>query len=99
MSEARSAYGLVSQEPVLFDYSIEENIAYGDYASSPSHYDVVDAAKQANIHDFVISLPLVRLYFLIQLESAVSHPFKHHLSIYHNVIAPFLSNVYITSIP
>ncbi|CAB3261602.1 unnamed protein product [Arctia plantaginis] len=58
MSEVRSSFGLVSQEPVLFDYSIEENIAYGDYVRSPSHYDVVEAAKLANIHDFVISLPL-----------------------------------------
>ncbi|XP_022813968.1 multidrug resistance protein 1B-like [Spodoptera litura] len=57
MSDARACFGLVSQEPVLFDYSIEENIAYGDYMRSPTHQEVIDAAKQANIHNFIISLP------------------------------------------
>lgn len=61
LSEARSGFGLVSQEPVLFDYSIAENIAYGDYARSPSQQEVVEAAKQANIHNFIVSLPQVRL--------------------------------------
>ncbi|XP_075977925.1 ATP-dependent translocase ABCB1-like [Anticarsia gemmatalis] len=58
LSEARGAFGLVSQEPTLFDYSIEDNIKYGDNSRSPSHQEVVEAAKQANIHDFIVSLPL-----------------------------------------
>ncbi|KAJ8731260.1 hypothetical protein PYW07_004424 [Mythimna separata] len=56
-SEVRACYGLVSQEPVLFDYSIGENIAYGDYARRPPQHEVVEAAKQANIHSFIVSLP------------------------------------------
>ncbi|KAF9421163.1 hypothetical protein HW555_002875 [Spodoptera exigua] len=57
LSEARACFGLVSQEPVLFDYSIAENIAYGDYMRSPTHEEVIHAAKQANIHNFIVSLP------------------------------------------
>ncbi|CAH0585608.1 unnamed protein product [Chrysodeixis includens] len=57
VAEARAGFGLVSQEPVLFDYSIAENIAYGDNDRSPTHQEVVDAAKQANIHSFIVSLP------------------------------------------
>ncbi|XP_063892019.1 ATP-dependent translocase ABCB1 isoform X1 [Helicoverpa armigera] len=57
LSEARSGFGLVSQEPVLFDYSIAENIAYGDYERGPTHEEIVQAAKQANIHNFIVSLP------------------------------------------
>lgn len=60
VAEARSGFGLVSQEPVLFDYSIGENIAYGDNARTPAHHEVVDAAKQANIHNFIVSLPQVK---------------------------------------
>ena len=48
---------VVSQEPVLFDCSIEENITYG--LVNVDHDDVVAAAKAANIHDFICSLPEV----------------------------------------
>lgn len=48
---------IVNQEPVLFSVSVGENIAYGlpdDYVSKD---DVIKAAKAANAHDFIISLP------------------------------------------
>ncbi|XP_026745709.1 multidrug resistance protein 1B-like isoform X2 [Trichoplusia ni] len=57
VSEARAGFGLVSQEPVLFDYSIAENIAYGANDGPPTHQQIVDAAQQANIHNFIVSLP------------------------------------------
>ena len=47
------------QEPVLFSVSVGENIAYGlpdDYVSKD---DVIKAAKAANAHEFIISLPQV----------------------------------------
>lgn len=53
----RSQLGLVSQEPVLFDYSIQENIAYGDNQRKVDMSEIIQAAKDANIHNFITSLP------------------------------------------
>ncbi|CDP02333.1 unnamed protein product [Coffea canephora] len=47
---------IVSQEPVLFNCSIEENIAYG-FDGKASSTDIENAAKMANAHDFVASFP------------------------------------------
>ena len=57
MSWLRSQLGLVSQEPVLFDYSIRENIQYGDNSREVSMDEIVVAAKNANIHNFIMDLP------------------------------------------
>jgi len=51
----RNHIGLVSQEPVLFACSIKENIAYG--SPDASMEQIVEAAKMANAHDFVMSFP------------------------------------------
>ncbi|PSS33120.1 ABC transporter B family member 28 like [Actinidia chinensis var. chinensis] len=56
-SEWARVVSIVNQEPVLFSLSVGENIAYGlpdDYVSKE---DVIKAAKAANAHDFIISLP------------------------------------------
>ncbi|OXB55066.1 hypothetical protein ASZ78_012086, partial [Callipepla squamata] len=53
----RSRLGLVSQEPVLFDCSIAENIQYGDNSRIVSQEEVEAAAKAANIHAFIDKLP------------------------------------------
>ncbi|XP_041322342.1 ATP-dependent translocase ABCB1 isoform X2 [Pyrgilauda ruficollis] len=53
----RAQIGIVSQEPILFDFTIAENIAYGDNSRQVSHEEIVSAAKQANIHSFIDSLP------------------------------------------
>ncbi|KAI6700462.1 hypothetical protein NL676_014786 [Syzygium grande] len=47
---------IVSQEPVLFNCSIEENIAYG-LNGRASFSDIENAAKMANAHDFIESFP------------------------------------------
>ncbi|XP_060173409.1 ABC transporter B family member 27-like isoform X2 [Lycium barbarum] len=47
---------IVSQEPVLFNCSIEENIAYG-FDGKARSTDIENAAKMANAHDFVESFP------------------------------------------
>ncbi|XVF77627.1 hypothetical protein PTKIN_Ptkin14bG0061400 [Pterospermum kingtungense] len=51
----RSQMGLVSQEPVLFATSIKENILFGKEGASMD--DVINAAKAANAHDFIVKLP------------------------------------------
>ncbi|XP_049904157.1 bile salt export pump [Epinephelus moara] len=53
----RSQIGIVSQEPVLFDCSIAENIQYGNNTCSISMEEIVEAAKKAYLHDFVMTLP------------------------------------------
>ncbi|ELW48095.1 Multidrug resistance protein 1 [Tupaia chinensis] len=53
----RAQLGIVSQEPILFDCSIAENIAYGDNSRFVSQEEIVKAAKEANIHSFIDSLP------------------------------------------
>lgn len=53
----RSQLGLVSQEPTLLSYTIGDNIRYGDNARFVPMDEVVEAARTANIHDFIMSLP------------------------------------------
>uniref|UniRef100_A0A8C3RRY3 ATP binding cassette subfamily B member 4 n=1 Tax=Chelydra serpentina TaxID=8475 RepID=A0A8C3RRY3_CHESE len=53
----RAQIGIVSQEPILFDCSIAENIAYGDNSREVSFEEIVNAARAANIHSFIDSLP------------------------------------------
>ena len=55
----RSQVGIVSQEPVLFDTTIAENIRYGANFREVSDEEIVEAAKAANIHTFIESLPQV----------------------------------------
>ncbi|XP_038210088.1 ATP-dependent translocase ABCB1-like [Zerene cesonia] len=57
MDQIRACMGIVSQEPTLFDRSIRDNIAYGAISIDVSQHDIVDAARLANIHEFIISLP------------------------------------------
>lgn len=51
----RKNVGIVLQEPQLFTGTIADNIRYGDPTASMER--VIAAAKQANIHDFIVSLP------------------------------------------
>jgi len=53
----REQMGLVSQEPVLFNCSILDNIAYGNNNREVHMDEVIQAAKQANIHNFISALP------------------------------------------
>jgi len=55
LESLRRHIGMVSQEPFLFGDSIYENIAYGR-PGAPEE-EVIEAAKVANIHDFIESLP------------------------------------------
>ena len=58
----RSHIGVVSQEPVLFATTIAENIRYG--LEGVSNQDIEQAAKNANAHDFIMSLPDVSMLYL-----------------------------------
>lgn len=64
LSTLRNNLGIVSQEPVLFDRTIAENIAYGDNTRTVTIEEIVSAAKQANVHSFIAALPNVSYFFL-----------------------------------
>ena len=53
----RSQISLVQQEPILFSYSIRDNIAYGDNSRSVTDEEIYRVAKMANVHDFINQLP------------------------------------------
>lgn len=54
-ASVRQAIGIVPQDTVLFNDTVEYNIAYGRPGST--HDDVVEAARAARIHDFIASTP------------------------------------------
>ncbi|XP_047983858.1 LOW QUALITY PROTEIN: ABC transporter B family member 19-like [Salvia hispanica] len=51
----RAQIGLVQQEPLLFSFSIRENICYGNEGASEA--EVIQAAMEANIHEVISNLP------------------------------------------
>ena len=51
----RKLFGVVSQEPLLFNATVRENIAYG--RDGLTEEDIVRAAKIANAHEFIMELP------------------------------------------
>jgi ATP-binding cassette subfamily B protein len=55
LSELRNQFAIVLQESVLFSSSVAENIAYAKPGASEA--EIIDAAKAANAHDFIMSLP------------------------------------------
>ena len=65
VSWLRRQIGIVSQEPVLFNCSIRDNIAYGDVEREVSQEEIENAAKAANIHDFISTLPKVGTTILL----------------------------------
>jgi len=60
LSWLRSQIGLVQQEPVLFNLSVRDNIAYGDNTRSVPMEEIEQAARKANIHELITSLPQVK---------------------------------------
>ena len=52
LSDYRSQFSIVLQEPVLFSTSIAENIRYG--RPEATEKEIIDAAKAANAHDFIL---------------------------------------------
>lgn len=55
LESLRNSIGLVQQDVYLFCGSIKDNISYGKPGASIE--EIIDAAKKANIHDFIMSLP------------------------------------------
>lgn len=72
------------KDPVLFSVSVGENIAYGLPDDVVSKDEIIKAAKAANAHDFIISLP--------QVWKSLSLALAHHwlalfiFDLYANII-------------
>lgn len=72
----RSQIAIVSQEPILFDASISENIVYGmdggylwrclnrSISEEVEHERIEEACRLANIHQFIAQLPDVRPLYI-----------------------------------
>ena len=92
----REQIGLVSQEPVLFATTIKENIQHGN--EDITDRQITAAAKEANIHDFICSLPdvsksLPNLTHLCRVDCSVSTVWKDPFLIeevfnYFSIIIP-----------
>src|SRR5699024_9892499 len=55
LKSLRNNIGIVQQDVFLFTGTIYENILCGRYTATKE--EVIEAAKKANIHDFIMSLP------------------------------------------
>jgi len=55
LKSLRQQIGIVSQETILFNDTIKANIAYG--RPEASEEEIIQAATQANAHDFIIRMP------------------------------------------
>ncbi|XP_016929348.3 ATP-dependent translocase ABCB1 [Drosophila suzukii] len=58
ITNLRNQLGIVSQEPILFDRTIRENISYGDNSRIVTDQEIISACKKSNIHEFIANLPL-----------------------------------------
>jgi ATP-binding cassette subfamily B protein len=54
LQSLRNAIGIVQQDVYMFDGSIKENIAYGKPNATDA--EIIEAARNANIHDYILSL-------------------------------------------
>ena len=70
----REQIGFVAQDPDLLEGSIAENIRYGALFREVSDEEVIEAAKSANIHSFIESLPQVWCYGFIPIHSPPPPP-------------------------
>ena len=59
VNEYRSHLALVSQEPTLYQGTIRENVLLGADRQNVPEEDIVQACRDANIYDFIMSLPSV----------------------------------------
>lgn len=54
LNSLRSSIGIVSQNVFLFDGTVRDNIAYGNFDATDE--EIKEAARKANIHDFILTM-------------------------------------------
>lgn len=65
IDELRKQIALVTQQPTIFARSVMMNIAYGDNSRLVEMDEIIEAAKMANAHNFIIALPGVSKNFIL----------------------------------
>lgn len=81
----RGQMAFVLQDPFLFDMSVKDNIRYGKLDARDE--DIVEAAKKANAHDFIMQLPQQYNTVLAADGSQISQGQKQLLSIARAFVA------------
>nr|WP_077625194.1 ABC transporter ATP-binding protein [Sediminibacillus massiliensis] len=84
-SSLRKHIGVVLQDTYLFETSVKENIRYGKLTASDN--EVVQAAKHANAHDFIMKLPDGYETILHADGRGISHGQRQLLSIARVMLA------------
>jgi len=80
----RKHIGVVNQEPSLFNISIKDNIHYGKEDATDE--EIIEAAKKANIHNYIVSLPEGYDTFVGSLGSKMSGGQKQRIAIARAII-------------
>ena len=83
--DLRSMFGMVLQDTWLFNGTIENNIKYGRFEATKE--EVVEAAKIANVHHFIKTLPDGYNMFLNEEASNISQGEKQLLTIARAIIS------------
>lgn len=79
LESLRKAIGIVQQDVYLFTGTVKENIAYGRPEASDE--EIIEAAKKANIHEFIESLPYGYDTFVGERGTRLSGGQKQRISI------------------
>lgn len=79
LTSLRKAIGIVQQDVYLFTGTVKENIAYGRPGASDE--EIIEAAKKANIHEFITSLPQGYDTFVGERGTRLSGGQKQRISI------------------
>ena len=83
--DLRSMFGMVLQDTWLFNGTIHDNIEYGRFGATRA--EVVEAAKIANVHHFIKTLPDGYNMFLNEEASNISQGEKQLLTIARAIIS------------
>jgi ATP-binding cassette subfamily B multidrug efflux pump len=84
LASLRQNVGIVLQDPQLFSGTIRDNIRFGDPTADQARVEA--AAKQANIHDFIMSLPDGYDTFVSDEQSVFSAGQKQLMSIARTIL-------------
>jgi ABC-type multidrug transport system fused ATPase/permease subunit len=79
LKSLRAQISIVLQEPLLFSGSIAENIRYGRLEASME--EIIEAAKAANAHDFIMRLPQKYDTMLGERGAAISGGERQRISV------------------
>ncbi|MBU3127553.1 ABC transporter ATP-binding protein/permease [Clostridium tagluense] len=83
--DLRSIFGMVLQDTWLYNGTIHENIEYGRFGASKE--EIIEAAKIANVHHFIKTLPDGYNMFLNEEASNISEGEKQLLTIARAIIS------------